>query len=200
MKILVIDDEKIALKGTIEVVATVVPEVEITGVRSAEAALKLMEDSINNQIVFMDIEMRDMNGITLAKRLKVLHPTLNIIFTTGYSEYAGDAFSLHASGYIMKPITPQKVEMELLDLRHPIPVETNCLRVVACGNFEAYCGEVPLSFKYSKTKELLAFLIDKRGLCVPTERFVRHYERMMVLKIRKESPICKICAVICGRC
>ncbi|MGL4546405.1 LytR/AlgR family response regulator transcription factor, partial [Eubacterium aggregans] len=108
MKILVIDDEKIALKGTIEVVAAVVPEVEITGVRSAEAALKLMEDSTNNQIVFMDIEMRDMNGITLAKRLKVLHPTLNIIFTTGYSEYAGDAFSLHASGYIMKPITPQK--------------------------------------------------------------------------------------------
>lgn len=47
--------------------------------------------------------MQEMNGTFLAKRLKA--PRINIIFVTSYDEYAREAISLHASGYITKPVT-----------------------------------------------------------------------------------------------
>lgn len=171
MKILVVDDEKLALEGAMEAVACVAPEAKITGIRSAEDALDYMGKNPDCQVAFLDIEMRGMNGITLAKKLKVKYPKLNIIFTTGYSEYTGDAFSLHASGYVLKPITPEKVKKELMDLRSPLLVEDKRMpQVRTFGNFEVFLGENPLNFKYSKTKELLAYLIDKRGaMCTNRE-------------------------------
>lgn len=45
----------------------------------------------------------------LAKRLKEINPKMNIIFVTGFSEYAGDAMKMHASGYIMKPVTKENL-------------------------------------------------------------------------------------------
>ena len=59
----------------------------------------------------------------------------------------------------------EKVKKELYDLRRPIP-KRNRLRVQTFGNFEAYVDGMPIAFKYSKTKELLAYLIDRKGaLC-----------------------------------
>ena len=68
-------------------------------------------------VAFPDIHMRGMNGVEVAKELKKINPKMNIIFVTGFSEYTGDAMRLHASGYIMKPVTKEKVEAELSDLR-----------------------------------------------------------------------------------
>lgn len=83
--------------------------------------------------------MRGMNGVELARRLKEINPKMNIIFVTGYSEYAGEAMSLHASGYIMKPVSKAKVEKELADLRFPIiPKNDALLRVQCFGNFDVF--------------------------------------------------------------
>lgn len=111
--------------------------------------------------------MTDMNGITLAKQLKICKPTINIIFTTGYSTYQQAAFNMHASGYIEKPVTPAKVIFELNELRNPIEIVKNSkLLVKAFGNFEVYVDGIPLEFRYTKSKELFAYLIDRNGaLC-----------------------------------
>lgn len=65
-------------------------------------------------MAFLDIDMRGTNGMELAKRLKENQPKINIIFVTGYSEYMGDAFSIHASGYVLKPPTKEKIELEII--------------------------------------------------------------------------------------
>ena len=90
--------------------------------------------------------MRGMNGIEFAKNLKVQNPKLNIIFATGYDEYTKDAFSLHASGYIMKPVTAEKIAEEIEDLRHPMEEKKQqstapVLKVQTFGNFEVYVNE-----------------------------------------------------------
>ena len=167
MKILAADDEKIALDHIQGILKRVEPEAEIIACRSGEKALAAGENG-DIQIAFLDIELRDINGIELARRLKEKNKQLNVIFTTGYGEYAKDAFGLHASGYIMKPITEEKVRQELDDLRHPLnePAEQPSarLRVHAFGNFEVYDADgVPLSFQYAKSKEMLAYLIDRNG-------------------------------------
>ena len=67
--------------------------------------------------------------------------------------------------YITKPVTLDKVKRELADLRRP--VETNkAVRVKTFGNFEVYINNKPVAFKYNKTKELFAYLVDRKGsLC-----------------------------------
>lgn len=162
MRVIAADDEKIALEGLMSVILEVLPGSDIHGFKNASDVLAFAQQN-NCDLAFLDIEMRGMNGIVLAKKLKWLNPNMNIIFTTGYSEYAPDAFALHASGYVMKPITVDKIKEEINYLRHPIIETKNKLKVKTFGNFECYIDNSPLEFRYNKTRELLAYLIDRNG-------------------------------------
>lgn len=166
MIILAVDDEKIALEGLVSVIQEAAPKAEIHGFRSAREALEFVETSPCD-VAFLDIRLRGASGVELARQLKMRSADINIIFTTGYSEYSGEAFNLHASGYIMKPVTVEKIRQEMEDLRHPVsPAGHERLRVQAFGNFEVYVNDEPVQFRYSKTKELLAYLVDRNGaLC-----------------------------------
>lgn len=164
MKIIVVDDESIALEGLLDIIWEIVPDAEVNGFEYPEDALAFAELQ-KCDIAFLDVEMAGMSGIELARRLKQYNHDINIIFATGFDEYYKEAYDLHASGYLTKPITADKVKRELDDLRRPIPKQKR-MRVQAFGNFEVYVDNYPIAFKYSKTKELLAYLIDRRGaLC-----------------------------------
>ena len=164
MKIIAVDDEQIALEGLLDVISEAAPKAELNGFEYPEDALAFV-DGHDCNIAFLDVEMAEMSGVELAEQLKLRNPDINIIFATGYEEYRKEAYDLHASGYLTKPITVEKVKKELGDLRRPIPNRKR-MRVQAFGNFEAYIDGKPIAFKYSKTKELLAYLIDRKGaLC-----------------------------------
>lgn len=163
MKILAVDDEKLALDGLVRAIRAAAPEAEVFGFRDPAEALRCAETNAL-YAVFLDIEMRGMDGITLAKQLLQAEPKTNIIFTTGYGEYAGRAFDIHASGYIMKPVTEEKVRAELGALRYRPAKEVKPQLVIrAFGNFEAYVGGEPVRFQTGMAKELLAYLVDRRG-------------------------------------
>ena len=49
-----------------------------------------------------------------------INPRINIIFLTGHSEYTAEALALHCSGYILKPLTPEKIRQEIEHLRYPV--------------------------------------------------------------------------------
>ena len=170
MTILAVDDEKIALERLVSAIKESQPNAAVKDFRSPKAALDFVQES-PCEIAFLDVEMREMDGISLAKRLKIEHPSINIIFTTGYSEYALDAWSLAASGYLMKPITADKITAEIAELRSPIqPCNDKQVRVHTFGNFEVYLDGKPVEFQYSRTKELFAYLVDRQGaLCTNNE-------------------------------
>ena len=120
-----------------------------------------------------------MNGVELAKELKTVNPKMNIIFVTGFSEYAGEAMSMHASGYIMKPVTKEKIEKELADLRFPIVPKKNAkLRVQCFGNFDVFTPDGDhVRFERSKAKEVFAYLVHRRGSsCTTREIFAAIFE------------------------
>ena len=168
MKIIAVDDERIALEGLLDVIAEAAPDAELNGFEYPEDALDFVVEHDCN-VAFLDVEMTGMSGVELAEQLKLRNPDINIIFATGFEEYRKEAYDLHASGYLTKPITADKVRRELSDLRRPIPKRRR-MRAQTFGNFEVYIDGVPISFKYSKTKELLAYLIDRRGaLCTLSE-------------------------------
>lgn len=168
MKILVVEDEALALEGLLGAVRKTVPEATVNGFLRAEDALHFARDHACD-VAFLDIEMAGLDGVGLAERLKEYGPDVNIIFCTGYPNYREAAFDLHASGYLMKPITPAKVKRELENLRRPVPAAKR-VQISCFGNFEVYLDGVPAAFKYRKTKELLAYLVDRKGaLCTNGE-------------------------------
>jgi two-component SAPR family response regulator len=161
MRIIAVDDEKLALESLSSAIKAIVTEDEVVSFRYAEDALEYARENACD-IAFLDIEMVGMSGVELAAELKKYNSEINIVFCTGYGNYRDAAFELHASGYLMKPITPEKVKRELENLRRPI-FEKKRLKVQTFGNFEVYVDGKPLAFKYRRTKELFAYLVDRVG-------------------------------------
>jgi two-component SAPR family response regulator len=168
MKILAVDDEMIALEGLVKSIKEADNDATVYSLRFADEAIKFMETNTCD-VAFLDIEMYGINGVSLANILLQMNPNINIIFSTGYGNYRDVAFDIHASGYIVKPITPEKVKKELANLRKPVK-EVKKLQINVFGNFEVYYDGNPLKFKYTKAKELLAYLVDRKGaLCTTSE-------------------------------
>ncbi len=170
MRMLCVDDEPLMLKMLEMAIKEAKPDADVTTYRYQD---ELLEDAKKNgcDIAFLDIHMRGMNGVELAKELKAVNPKMNIIFVTGFSEYAGEAMNLHASGYIMKPVTKEKVQAELADLRFPIVPKSNALLRVQCfGNFDVFLpnGE-HVRFERSRSKEIFAYLVHRQGSSCSTK-------------------------------
>lgn len=166
MKIIAVDDEKLALDTLVDSIEKAVPGGGVIGFRKPEDALIYVSEN-DCEIAFLDIKMRGMTGLELAKRLKDIRRDINIIFVTGYSEYSLDAFRLYASDYLLKPATPDAVRQAMEHLRTPVKsVQTKRIRFQCFGNFEVFVDNKPLVFKRSKSKELLAYLVDRMGASV----------------------------------
>ncbi|MBR0149275.1 MAG: response regulator [Lachnospiraceae bacterium] len=169
MKILVVDDEFIALEGIVTKIKKLYPGAVVAGFRQVDEAL-LFASSMKPEIAFLDIEMRRVNGVELARKLIKMDPGINIVFATGYEEYMKDAFELHASGYILKPITDEKIKNEIDNLRNKVNTKSLRVRAQTFGNFELFIDGVPVKFQYNRTKEVFAYFIDRKGaLCSSNE-------------------------------
>ena len=178
MRIMCVDDEPLALKMLEMSVQKAKPDAEVKSFRKPRELLEAAKQD-GCDIAFLDIHMRGMNGVELAKELKGVNPKMNIIFVTGFSDYAGDAMSLHASGYIMKPVNKEKIERELSDLRFPITPKSNALLRVQCfGNFDVFTPDgAHVRFERSKAKEVFAYLVHKQGSsCTTRELFAAIFE------------------------
>lgn len=170
MNIFAIDDEIAMLAELHQSIQEACPEAEIYDFRFAADALKAMTDSsIFPDIVFSDIELPGMNGLDLAFRIKQLAPMAKIIFVTGYSQYALEAYQQHINGYVLKPIDAEQIRQELDCLMEPYRQESGKMQVRCFGYFEVYWHGKPVSFGRKQTKELFAFLIDRNSICTSEE-------------------------------
>lgn len=160
MNIIVADDERLAVDNMLSLLHKLEPDAQVSGFTEVDDVFEYMKKN-QVDIAFLDIEMGGYNGIELAKRCTGLAPNLNIIFVTGYSEYTLDAFRIHASGYLLKPVRIEELRAELDHLRHEIP--RRHVRVQTFGFFEVFVDSMPLKFTRTKCKECLAYLIDRRG-------------------------------------
>ena len=170
MRILAADDEPYSLRITERAIREALPDAELRSfLRASEALAEITENGYRPDVAFLDIRMPGMSGLEMAKRIREASSRTNIVFVTAYSDYALDAIALHPSGYLMKPATAEKVRTELENLRFPPePAAPRLLRVQCFGNFEVFADGRPVAFTYQKTKELLAYLIDRRGAACNT--------------------------------
>ncbi len=168
MKIICIDDEPLILNMTVALCRELPAKPEVCGFSNAKDVLNWLENHTAD-VALLDINMPDMNGLALAARIREADPNASIIFLTGYSEYAVDAFRLHASGYLLKPVNKQRLAEEIdhamqrRSAGRALTIECAKISARTFGEFDLYANGQVVSFPRSKAKELLAYLIDRQG-------------------------------------
>ena len=162
MKILIVDDERAAAEDLATVLKTVVPHAETDQANSAMDAEALLRKRTYD-VAFLDIEMPVKNGMNLARELIERYPKMNLVMLTAYPEYALEAHHIFVSGYLLKPAMEEDVRAVFAHLRNPVPDHESGLYVRCFGNFEVFYNGKIVSFKRNKAKEMLAYLIDRRG-------------------------------------
>ncbi|MBO4563759.1 MAG: response regulator [Clostridia bacterium] len=163
MKAICVDDEPLAVEYTLSQCA-LLPEIEeAKGFTDALAALEWLREH-SADIAILDINMPGIDGITLAERIKHAHPETAILFLTAYKEYAYDAYSVHPSGYLLKPVSQERLAEEVRYACGKTQRASNAhVFIKTFGTFDVYVDGRPLSFKLAKAKEILACLVDKQG-------------------------------------
>ena len=116
--VIMVDDRKIILTGSLSVLEAVMPSATVTGfTRPSEAVEYARANRV--ALAFLDIEMGKTSGLDLCRTLLEINPRTNVVYLTAYSDYAMDAWSTGASGFMLKPITPEGIRAQLGSLRYP---------------------------------------------------------------------------------
>lgn len=156
-----VDDEVLMLGALVAAIKASSDVSDVFQFSECDKALEFVKENAVD-VAFLDINMRGMGGLSLAEKIIGACPSCKIVFCTGYEEYAISAFKIHASGYLMKPVSAKDVQAEIDNIKGLRQTE-KLLTVKCFGTFEVYARGEKLAFKRSKTKELFAFLVDRNG-------------------------------------
>ena len=177
MFVLTVDSSRNDMDILTECIKKELPDAVICGVPFAKEAYKLASNrKVDLALIDMELGGEDSTqGMELAERLTNLSEDTVIMFTSSEEKHAVDAYRMHAGGFILKPLTEEKVEDELSHYKKTTlkrGAAKHDLRIRCFGNFEIFIDGVPARFKYQKTKEMLAYLIDRRGELVSNSDLV----------------------------
>ncbi len=121
-RVVIVDDEPIARK----IISGYVAQIEFlenTGeCKNAIEALEVISRDSSIQIVFLDINMPNLNGLAMAK---IVRKDLKIIFTTAYSEYAVASYEVNATDYLVKPFSFERFAIAVFKAIDSIRFATN---------------------------------------------------------------------------
>ena len=118
LNVILVDDRKIILTGGLPVLEAAMPNATVTGFSRPSEALEYAKAN-RVALAFLDIEMGKMSGLELCQKLLEINPRTNVVYLTAYSDYAVDAWKTGASGFMLKPLTPEGIRDQLQRLRYP---------------------------------------------------------------------------------
>ena len=117
-QVILVDDEKIILEGSLPILEKVMPNAEIAGFTKPSEAVEYARHN-KVSLAFLDIELGKTNGLELCRTLLEINPRTNVIFLTAYMEYSFEAWQTGASGFVLKPLSVEAVNEQMERLRYP---------------------------------------------------------------------------------
>ncbi len=117
--VIMVDDSRVILQGGLSVLEEVMPDATITGFIWPQEALEYARAN-RVELALLDIEIGNSSGLDLCRKLHEINPTTNVVFLTAYANYSLDAWKTAASGFLLKPLTPEGVKEQLEKLRYPL--------------------------------------------------------------------------------
>ncbi len=110
--VMIVDDEAIALQGAKKVVSDTLPETTVVTFKRPSDALEYVAAN-KVTIALLDIEMGKSNGFELSQKIHDINPNTSIFFLTAYPDYALDAWSTFANGFLVKPLKKEALLKQL---------------------------------------------------------------------------------------
>ncbi len=172
MNVVLVDDEYYALQG-LKMELEEIGGVQITGLYEDPSSMLAEIAELRPDLIFLDVEMPQMDGFEVFARLMDLGCTSSVVFVTAYTQYAVRAFEINAVDYIVKPVTRARLEKTLERSRpaaassSDTPLRFNCFRhfsIVAGGK------DINAGWRTRKAAELIAFLISEGGSYTAKEK------------------------------
>ncbi|MGV3465582.1 MAG: response regulator [Heyndrickxia sp.] len=172
MKAILIDDEKLAL-DYLEHQLLKAADVQIVGKYTNPLIGKerVLKEEVD--IVFLDIQLPEVNGIELAEQILLHNPKANIVFITAYDRYAIEAFELNALDYILKPVSPERLVKTIQRIQkrgeEGKTVSIPTARKIHIKQFKQVLIETegshytPLRWRTAKAQELFHYLLHHNG-------------------------------------
>jgi len=112
LKVVLVDDEQLSL-DELSFILSKYSEIEIIGkYLSPSAALEFIKTS-KPEIVFLDMEMPEIDGFTMAEEICKLEFSVSIVFATVFNKYAVKAFEMNAIDYVLKPFSEKRLELTM---------------------------------------------------------------------------------------
>lgn len=119
MNIIILDNHKLIITEIRRQVLSVLPTaVCVCFTKQREAIEYVKKHRVD--VALLDVDMPGLNGIEVAELMCQINPRLNIIFVTGYPEYALQAFTVPVSDFIVKPVSEDALRASFQKLRFPL--------------------------------------------------------------------------------
>ncbi|HWO97436.1 MAG TPA: response regulator [Bacillus sp. (in: firmicutes)] len=170
IRTIIVDDEELSLLN-LEKKLHHFPEVEVFKCYTTHEKILTDLENESVDVVFLDIEMKEINGLKFAEKILTIQPSIHIVFVTGHANYAVEAFEINSADYLLKPVTTKRLQKTIKRLQDKIQghnARQNKLvkarfTVYCFGEFQVYFDEKPIKFKTAKVKELFAILVSHMG-------------------------------------
>jgi len=112
LRLLIADDEPLAAER-LQLLLAQCPDVDLIGTASDGESAVRMADALTPDALLLDIEMPGLDGIEVARALASKQPSAVVIFITAFDQFAVAAFEVEAVDYLMKPVTPDRLNRAL---------------------------------------------------------------------------------------
>ena len=205
LKIAVVDDDMVFVNKLSNIIAKTCNQskMEYT-LQKYSNGMDILSNYSQFHLIFLDIEMPEMNGLAFANHLEELHIDSKIVFLTAYSRYALEAWRTSAIDYILKPFDQSQLERALSRALPDIPNDSaqKALFFRCFPKFELLINGEPKAFQSKRAKELLAYLIHNQCCWVSIgtlvydlfgdldEKSCKSHYRVILARLKKELSSC----------
>lgn len=133
LRIAVCDDEKLIVDEISQIIDNFTDDNEESiKVYKFNDGYELIKSNIKFNLIFLDIEMPEINGIELAENIRKIDSKVQIVYVTNYQNYMKKAYNVHAFDYIQKPVEREQIHRVLEDYLKIInPKETNVIELTS---------------------------------------------------------------------
>ena len=165
MQILYVENDEAVLEQTAEMCLYLAQVEGIEAFTEQEEVLEWLEDKENQaDLALLTIDMPRLNGLELAEKIQFKRPDMKIVFLAESGEYAVDAFALHVSGYLVKPVSAGQLAREIMYAGSAsVQTQSTHITVHTFGEFDVEVNGDVVRFARARSKELLAYLVDRQG-------------------------------------
>jgi len=112
LRLLIADDEPLAAER-LQLLLAQIPDVDLIGTASDGESAVRMAEALSPDLLLLDIEMPGLDGIDVARALAAKQPSAAVVFITAFDQFAVAAFEVEAVDYLMKPVTPDRLNRAL---------------------------------------------------------------------------------------